>query len=138
MPVSNSIITPQSPKTFLALTTAALVAPYSAAAVNSVVLLPAQATALRGTRLTAIALNTNTALNLQLYLSKDGGVTNRLLKTMLMAANTASATTAQPLIDFGYSDANPLMLQVGDILKVAQSVALADGISWALETGDYQ
>lgn len=134
MATANSIITPQTPFNGYAVTSAANT--NYAAPVAPVLLVTATADC-RLTRIIANALATNTALNLQLYLSKDNGVTFLLLTTRLMAAFTVAATTAIPTQDFGFSDANPLFLKTGDRLYVAQSVTIASGTAWYAEWANY-
>lgn len=136
MPTANSIITPQTPKTGHAVTTTANTT-YTDAPTNTQLLLNATSAPARVTRITAMPRATVTATMLQLYLSKDGGTTKRLINSKLMAAHTVAATTAIPVTDFGYSDVNPLLLEQGDSLYVAQAVTLADGICWDAEWANY-
>jgi len=76
----------------------------------------------RITRLTALARATNTATELQLYVSNDGGTTKRLIRSVLMAAYTVAQTTGQTATDFGYSDSSPLILNASETLYVAIGV----------------
>lgn len=76
----------------------------------------------RITRLTALARATNTATELQLYVSNDGGTTKRLIRSVLMAAYTVAQTTGQTATDFGYSDSSPLILSASETLYVAIGV----------------
>jgi hypothetical protein len=76
----------------------------------------------RITRLTALARATNTATELQLYVSNDGGTTKRLIRSILMAAYTVAQTTGQTAIDMGYSDSAPLILGASDTLYVGIGV----------------
>jgi hypothetical protein len=77
----------------------------------------------RITRLTAFARATNTATELQLYVSPDGGTTKRFIKSALLAAYTVAATTAQTGGDFGYTDSSPLLLAPNETLYVGISVS---------------
>jgi len=76
----------------------------------------------RITRLTALARATNTATELQLYVSNDGGTTKRLIRSILMAAYTVAQTTGQTAVDMGYSDSAPLILGASDTLYVGIGV----------------
>ena len=76
----------------------------------------------RITRLTALARATNTATELQLYVSNDGGTTKRLIRSILMAAYTVAQTTGQTAVDMGYSDSAPLILSASEILYVGIGV----------------
>ena len=76
----------------------------------------------RISRLTALARATNTATELQLYVSPDGGATKRFIKSVLLAAYTVAATTAQTGGDFGYTDSSPLLLAPNETLYVGISV----------------
>jgi len=73
-------------------------------------------------RLTALARATNTATELQLYVSNDGGTTKRFIRSVLMAAYTVAQTTGQTATDFGYSDSSPLILNASETLYVAIGV----------------
>ena len=77
----------------------------------------------RITRLTALARATNTATELQLYVSPDGGTTKRFIKSVLLPAYTVAATTAQTGADFGYTDSSPLLLAPNETLYVGISVS---------------
>lgn len=134
MATANSIITPQAPFNAFALTSAANT---NYQAPTASVLLLAAIKDTRLTRIISTGLATNTALNLQLYLSKDAGVTKSLITTRLVTAFTVAATTALPTQDFGFSDANPLFLVPGDSLYIAQSVTNTIGFAWYAEWATY-
>jgi hypothetical protein len=76
----------------------------------------------RISRLTALARATNTATELQLFVSPDGGTTKRFIKSAPLSAYTVATTTAQTGGDFGYSDAAPLNLAANETLYVGISV----------------
>lgn len=76
----------------------------------------------RITRLTALARATNTATELQLFVSPDGGTTKRFIKSALLSAYTVATTTAQTGGDFGYTDSSPLILAANETLYVGISV----------------
>ena len=90
----------------------------------------------RITRLTALARATNTATELQLYVSNDGGTTKRLIRSILMAAYTVAQTTGQTAVDMGYSDSAPLILAASDTLYVGIGVTNT-GIVFRAEGGGY-
>ena len=81
------------------------------------------ANGVRITRLTALARATNTATELQLYVSNDGGTTKRLIRSILMAAYTVAQTTGQTAVDMGYSDSSPLILMASETLYVGIGVS---------------
>ena len=117
----NSIVTPQTPIAATAVATTANTT-YTDTPTNTVQLLAAQANGARMQKLTALARATVTATELQLYVSSDGGTTKRFILSKLMAAYTVAATTAQTAIDFGYTDAAPLILSSTESLWVAIGV----------------
>ncbi|WP_218580319.1 hypothetical protein, partial [Pseudomonas sp. SG-MS2] len=81
---------------------------------------------------------TVTASSLLLYSSKDAGAIFQLIDSELMAAYTLAATTAIPETSFGnISQDTPLRLQAGEQLYVGSQVALAAGIQFRSEGGDY-
>jgi hypothetical protein len=129
----NSAITPQSVISGSALCVAANV--NYAAPPAAVQLLPAQPNGCRITSLTALALATVTATELQLY--KYDGATYKFIKSVLMAPYTVAPTTAQPIVDFGFTDASPLFVSATDQLMVAISVANATGVRFHCHGGAY-
>lgn len=131
----NNVITPQTPKSGVAVCTTAN-ATYSDTPTNTQKLLTAGPNGARVTKITALARATNTATELQLYVSYDAGTTKRLINSKLMAAYTVAQTTGQTATDFGYSDALPLLLSVAAELYVAIGVANS-GIVFHAEWGDY-
>ncbi|WP_046787119.1 hypothetical protein [Pseudomonas putida] len=90
------------------------------------------------TKITAMPRATVTASSLLLYSSKDAGATYQLIDSELMAAYTQAVTTAIPETAFSnISQANPLRLEAGEQLYVGSEVALASGIQFRSEGGDY-
>ena len=90
------------------------------------------------TKITAMPRATVTAASLLLYSTKDAGATFQLIDSELMAAYTLATTTAIPETTFGnVSAATPLRLQAGEQLYVGSQVALAAGIQFRSEGGDY-
>jgi len=78
--------------------------------------------------LTATPRATVTDTRLELYLSKDNGTTQRLIRSVKMVAHTVATGTAIPMTDFGFSETVPLRLEAGDRLYVGIGVTLAGGI----------
>ena len=117
----NSIVTPQTPLAATAVATTANTT-YTDTPTNSVQLLAAQTNGARIQKITALARATATATELQLYVSSDSGTTKRFVKSVLMSPYTVAATTAQPAVDFGYSDSLPLILSSTESLWVAIGV----------------
>lgn len=89
------------------------------------------------TKLSAIPRATVTATCLYLFRSSDGGTTAELIKSVLMEAHTVAATTAIPSTDFGYTPEAPLRLEANERLYVGIGVALASGIVFESESGDF-
>ncbi|MDM9594734.1 hypothetical protein QU617_15605 [Pseudomonas guariconensis] len=90
------------------------------------------------TKITAMPRATVTASSLLLYSSKDAGATFQIIDSELMAAYTLAATTAIPETSFGnISQDTPLRLQAGEQLYVGSQVALAAGIQFRSEGGDF-
>lgn len=119
---ANSIITPQTPLAATAVVTTAN-STYTDTPTNTVQLLGSSTNGARVTKLTALARATNTATELQLYTSPDGGTTKRLVDSKLMAAYTVAQTTGQAKTDFGFSESAPLILQAGESLWVGIGVS---------------
>lgn len=86
------------------------------------------------TSLTAMPRATVSASSLVLFLSKDGGVTKRLIDSEVMPAQTVNTTTAVNEINFArYSEMVPGRLEAGDSLYVGSQVAAASGIVFKAE-----
>lgn len=127
----------QTPKTATAVCTAVATVGTDAPT-NTVLLLTAGADGALLTRLWAMPRATVTATSLLLYLSNDGGVTQRLIDAELMAAYTMATTTLIPETPFAnYSETTPLRLAAGDRLYVGAQVALASGIVFRAEYTDF-
>lgn len=137
MPVTpNSIITPQTPRTATCVLSVAST-DLDDAPTTTELLLTAGANGARVTRVTAIPRATVTATRLDLWLSKDGGTTKRLIETALMGAHTVANTTEIPTTDFGVSEDVPLVLDANDRVYASTAVALAGGIVVAAQYADY-
>jgi hypothetical protein len=123
MPVTaNSIITPQTPLTGTAVATTANTT-YTDTPTNTVQLLAGQTNGARVTKITALARATNSATELQLYASTDGGTTKRFIKSVLLASYSVSTSTAQTGGDFLYTENSPLVLAANESLWVGISVS---------------
>jgi len=81
---------------------------------------------------------TVTASSLVLFLSKDGGTTQRLIDSEVMAAYTMATTTAIPETTFSrIGETTPLRLEANDRLYVGSQVALAGGIVFMAQYTDF-
>lgn len=126
----------QDTKTFTAVATTAVGSLTGDSPTNTHALVTAGAEGAIVTSITAIPRATVTATALYLFISKDG-TTKRLLKSVLMAAHTVAATTEIPLVDFGYSETEPLRLEAGDQLFVGVGVTASSGIVFTAQSTDY-
>jgi len=136
MPVTpNSIITPQTPRSAaVGLTTGN--ANFTTSPGSTQLLVTAGANGARVTRLWAVPLEPiNTANNIQLYRSYDGGTTKFLADSKLMATVTPGAAVANTPTDFGYSDSNPLVLAANERLYVAEGQT--EAVNVVAEWADY-
>lgn len=132
----NKIITPQAIKSGTAVATTAN-STYSDTPTNAALLITAGANGSRVTRISAVARATVTITELQLYRDGDGtGTAKRLFNSKQMAAYAVAQTTGNTPTDFGYSDANPLILAPNEKLYVAIGVSNT-GIVFAAEWQDY-
>jgi len=137
----NSLVTPQTPLALTAVVTTANTN-YTDTPTNSVQFLQQDAATgvpargARLTRVTALARATNTATELQLFVSNTAGTVKRFVKSVLMPAYTVAQTTKQTEADFGFSDTTPLILQAGEQLWLATGVSNT-GIVGRAEGGAY-
>jgi hypothetical protein len=78
---------------------------------------------------------TTTASQVNLYLSKDSGTTQRLIASGAAAAYTWAVTTAPSPVDFGYSESAPLRLEAGDRLygQARNATAVTDCFAFTAE-----
>lgn len=128
----------QTPKTATAVVTGAIGSITTDAPTGTVELMTAGSDGAILTRLTAIPRATVTASSLVLFVSKDNGVTQRMIDSVLMAAQTIATTTAISTTSFSnYSETAPLRLAAGDKLFVGSQVALAGGIVFKAEWTDF-
>ena len=136
MPVTaNSIITPQTPQTSNAACTTANTT-YTTNPTNTVLLVTAGANGARLTRIGAIPLETlASAVQLQLFRSRDAGTTKLFFESAVAAAFTMADTTEVPTTDFGYSDDNPLILAPNE--RIYAAVRVTKAIIFNAEWADY-
>ena len=135
MAVSHEAVFTQTVKTAQAVCTAACTT-YGDTA-NKVLLLTAGADGALVKKLIATPRATVTATQLQLYVSKDAGVTMQFVGSVLMAAYTMAATTAAPSTAFDAAPSAPYRLAAGDRFYVAIGAALAGGIVFHAEYEDF-
>lgn len=137
MAKTNTAAFAQDPKTFTAVATTAVGSLTDDSPTNTVALVTAGAEGAIVTRLTAIPRATVTAMALYIFLSKDSGTTKRLVRSALMGAHTVDPTTAIPVVDFGFTEAEPLRLEAGDELYVGIGVTASSGVVFAAEATDF-
>lgn len=135
---SNSIVTPQGPLTGTAVCTTANAA-YSGTTASPPTgvqtLIATQTNGARLTRVSALAMATVSATELQLF--AYDGTNYRFIGSKNMAAYTVSQTGGQSAVDMGFSDLAPLFLKPGESLCAAIGVANATGICFRAEGGFY-
>jgi hypothetical protein len=131
----NALVTPQKPIAYTCVVTGANTS-YTDSPSNSVELVPAQTKGCRLTKITALMRATNTATELQLFVSSDSGTTKRFIDSALLAAYTVAQTTRQLKGTFGLSEAEPLVLAAGESLYAAIGVANT-GAVFRAEGGAY-
>lgn len=128
----------QTSKTNTAVATAAIASITTDAPTGTQLLVTAGADGAILTSLTAMPRATVTASSLVLFISKDNGVTQRMIDSELMAALTVNTTTAIAETKFAnISETTPLRLEAGDKLYVGSQVALASGIVFKAEWTDF-
>jgi hypothetical protein len=128
----------QEPKTATAVTTLASVIGSADSPTNTALLLTAGADGAIVTNLSAMPRGTASASSLLLFLSKDGGTTQRLIDSELMPAFNLSSGVVIPETQFArYNENTPLRLEANDRLYVASQVALAAGIVFKAEFTNY-
>ena len=114
----------QDPKTFTSVLSAAVGGLNTDSPTNTESLVTSGPEGAIVTRITAMPRETVTASSLLLFLSKDGGVTQRLIASELIPAHTVDATTAIPVAVFAdISETAPIRLEAGDELYIGSSVA---------------
>lgn len=121
----NSIVTPQTPKSaFVIYGTAQATYPPTTNPANTQLLLTAGPNGGRLTRLYAMPQESTAAVGVvQYFRSADTGSTKFWAGAAGVSNDTVSSTDAPIAIDFGFSDANPLILQANERIYVAPSIA---------------
>jgi hypothetical protein len=136
---ANSIITPQKAVTFTAIATAAETAFNSPTNVVTLVDETVVGNNDNGLRITSLSAITRaavaTACNCQLY-RKQGAVFT-LIASVVLVTGTPSASVANQVADFGFSEDNPLVLAGGVGLSVAIGQAIANGVVFRAAGGAY-
>ena len=140
MPVTpNSIVTPQTPKSAAAIhTTQQNTWPPTTTPANSTLLVTAGANGGRLTRLTSLPQESTAAVGVMQAYRDVGtsGASKYLFQAVTCANDTVSGTDAPTLLDFGYSDDNPLVLQANERIYVAHSLA-SKAVAFTAEWADY-
>jgi hypothetical protein len=138
MPVTpNSIVTPQTINVSTGVVTAANTT-YSDSPTNTVTIFTAGPDGARVTRMTCLPRATCTATLIDIFRDNDGsGTVRRLIQRRLQPAQTIDTTTVCPTVDFGYSEASPLILRANEKLYASMTVALAGGIVVNVEGSNY-
>jgi hypothetical protein len=138
MPVTpNSIVTPQTINVSTGVVTAANTT-YGDTPTNTVQIFAAGPDGARVTRMTCVPRATCTATLIDIFRDNDGsGTVRRLIQRRLQPAQTIDTTTVCPTVDFGYSEAAPLILRANEKLYASMTVALAGGIVVNVEGSNY-
>jgi hypothetical protein len=125
----NNIVTPQGLKTAYQVVDTANTDLDDAPSANVKLLLTAGANGSIVYGLTALPRATPSgATRLGLYLSKDAGTTQRLIRYVVMSAGTVSTAAGPAASDFGFSETVPLRLEASDRIYVDIGVTLSAGV----------
>lgn len=124
----TNIVTPQQVKNAYAVCDTANIDLDDAPSANVKLLLTAGASGAVVYGLKATPRATIAATRLDLFLSKDNGVTMRLIRSVLMAAHAVATNTAIPSTAFEFTETAPYRLGAGDRLYVGIGVSLAGGV----------
>lgn len=121
----NSIVTPQTPQSaYVIYGTAQTTYPPTTNPTNTSLLLTAGSNGGRLTRLYAMPQESTAATGVvQYYRSNDGGTTKYWAGAGAVTNDTVSTTDAPAVIDFGFSESNPLILKATEKIYVAPSIA---------------
>lgn len=130
----NSIITPQTPKSAMVGVTTANTT-FTTSPTNTGLLVTAGANGARLTRLIAVPLETVTANFLQAYRSIDGGTLKYLAASATGGSDTVSGTDGATVVDFGFTEDNPMILQANERIYVATGITKA--YNFIAEYSDY-
>lgn len=130
----NKFISPQTLKSN-AVGVATANTTFTTSPTNTGLLITAGLDGARVTRIIAIPLENVTANNLQLYREKAASSSKFMFANQTGGTDTVSGTDGATVIDFGYSDTNPLMLEAGE--KVYVATGIAKSYNFVAEWGDY-
>lgn len=119
---ANSIVTPQTPKSAM-VGVATANTTFTTSPTNTALLLTAGVNGARVTRIVAVPLETVTANFLQVYRSTDSGTTKYLSACATGGSDTVSGTDGPSVIDFGFSEDAPMILQANERLYVATGIS---------------
>ena len=119
---ANSIVTPQTPKSAM-VGVATANTTFTTSPTNTALLLTAGVNGARVTRIVAVPLETVTANFLQVYRSTDTGTTKYLAACATGGSDTVSGTDGPSVIDFGFSEDAPMILQANERLYVATGIS---------------
>jgi hypothetical protein len=130
----NSIVTPQAPKSNV-VNAATANTTFTTSPTNTALLVTFGSNGGRLTRLVAVPCETVTASNLQAYRSSDAGVTKFLSAAATCGSDTVSGTDGPTVVDFGFSDDNPLIGSASERIYVATGIAKS--FNFIAEWADY-
>lgn len=132
---ANSVITPQTPKSAAVGVTTANTT-FTTSPTNTGLLVTFGANGGRLTKLTAVPLANTTANNLQAYRDVGtAGVSKYLFNAQTGGSDTVSGIDGPTVIDFGYTDDNPLIGQANERIYVATGISIA--YNFIAEWADY-
>lgn len=128
----------QTTKTSTAVATAAVGNLGTDAPTGTVLLATAGAEGALLTRLWAMPRGAAVANSALLFISKDGGTTQRLIDSEALPSYSTSTSTAIAETAFSnYTESSPLRMEAGDRLYVAIQAALATGFVFRAEWTDF-
>jgi hypothetical protein len=132
---SNRVVTPQTPRSSSGVATAAN-SNYSDTPTNTVVIFTAGVNGARVSRLTAVSRQSTGATELQLFRDGDGsGTARRFVMSRTLPALTVSQAAGQTPVDFGFSDANPMILAANE--KLYGAIGVGGGVVFTVEGADF-
>lgn len=136
MPVTqNRVVTPQTPRSSSGVVTGANTN-YSDTPTNTVEIFAAGPDGARVSKITAISRQSTGATELQLFRDHNGsGATRRFFMSKVMPAVVVSTSTGQAPVDFGVSDANPLILAANE--KLYGGIGVAGGVVFMVEGANF-
>lgn len=130
----NSIVTPQTPKSGR-VNVATANTTFTTSPTNTALLITAGAQGSRVTKIQAIPCENITAANLQVYRAATGGASKYLAMSQTTGSDTVSGTDGATVIDFGLSDASPMILTALEEIYVATGISKS--FNFVAEWADY-